>query len=244
MAFCSNCGKELKESYKFCPKCGKEIEKETGNDSLYDNIVKYVVKENKTSVSMIQKEFNLSYAKASKMIKLLEENGVVGLANGTKGRKILINKENNKNDFEDKVKHSIENIMDTPDTTSSYDENDIKDNMVLAMLSYIGLLAFIPYFVHSDSKFVKYHATQGINLLIILGAYTLLDGLLSLIKVSRVVVDFGSMVGTKMVTPLWMSLPMGLLGFVLFVISIIGIVYVCQGKAKELPLVGKIKIVK
>ena len=26
MAFCSNCGKELKESYKFCPKCGKEID--------------------------------------------------------------------------------------------------------------------------------------------------------------------------------------------------------------------------
>lgn len=250
MAFCSNCGKELKESYKFCPKCGKEIENISGvKDDLYEEVFKYVVENEKVSTSMIQNKFNISYNKATNMINMLEERGVVGPSNGNKGRVVLINKvknEDNSNDnnLDDKFKKGIENIMDTPDTTDFYDKNDIKSNTLLAILSYLGLLAFIPYFAPNESKFVKYHATQGMNLLIMWGVYTLLDSLLGLIKVSEVVVNIGNMVGRRYVTPLWISLPMGLLGFILFVLSVTGIVYVCQGKAKELPLVGKIKIVK
>ena len=67
-----------------------------------------------------------------------------------------------------------------------YDKNDIKSNTLLAILSYLGLLAFIPYFAPNESKFVKYHATQGMNLLIMWGVYTLLDSLLGLIKVIEV----------------------------------------------------------
>lgn len=243
--FCSNCGKELKSTYKFCPKCGKEIEKELDViDSLYESVKNFVIKNNKVSVSLIEKEFKISKVKATKIIKELEENGVVGPANGRKGRVVLVNKDENKENLGDKVKDTVDSIMDTTDNTTEFDEKDIEDNTFLAMLSYIGIFAFIPYFIHTDSKFVKYHAVRGINLLILEGIYTLLDGLLSMIKVSKVVIDYGSLVGTKMVTPLWISLPMAIVGGILTVISIIGIINVCKGKAKELPLVGKIKIIK
>lgn len=243
--FCSNCGKELKSTYKFCPKCGKEIEKELDViDSLYESVKKFVIDNNKVSVSLIEKEFKISKVKATKIIKELEENGVVGPANGRKGRVVLVNKDENKENFGDKVKDTVDSIMDTTDNTNEFDEKDIEDNTFLAMLSYIGIFAFIPYFIHTDSKFVKYHAVRGINLLILEGIYTLLDGLLSMIKVSKVVIDYGSLVGTKMATPLWISLPMAIVGGILTVISIIGIINVCKGKAKELPLVGKIKIIK
>ena len=249
MAFCSNCGKELKESYKFCPKCGKGIDNISEvKDDLYEKVLKYVVENDKVSTSMIQKKFNISYNKATNMINMLEEKGVVGQSNGNKGRSVLINKVKNEdssnNNLDDKFKKSIENIMDTPDTTDSYDTKDIKSNTILAILSYLGLLAFIPYFASNDSKFVKYHATQGMNLLIVWVAYTILNSLLGLVKAREVVLNIGNMVATRYVTPIWISLPMGLLGFILFALSITGIVYVCQGKAKELPLVGKIKIVK
>lgn len=243
--FCSNCGKELKSTYKFCPKCGKEIEKESDViDSLYESVKKFVIENNKVSVSLIEKEFKISKVKATKIIKELEENGIVSPANGRKGRVVLVNKDENKENFGDKVKYTVDSIMDTTDNTNEFDEKDIDDNTFLAMLSYIGIFAFIPYFIHTDSKFVKYHAVRGINLLILEGIYTLLDGLLSMIKVSKVVIDYGSLVGTKMVTPLWISLPMAIVGGILTVISIIGIINVCKGKAKELPLVGKIKIIK
>ena len=76
MAFCSNCGKELKESYKFCPKCGKEIENISEvKDDLYEEVFKYVVENEKVSTSMIQNKFNISYNKATNMINMLEEKG-------------------------------------------------------------------------------------------------------------------------------------------------------------------------
>lgn len=243
--YCSNCGKELKEKYKFCPGCGKEVETHSSvvsDEKMYDEVYKFVLENKKASISSIQKEFGISYNKASKMIDLLEEKGVIGPQNGNKPREILLDEE--KNNIEENIKSSIESIMDTADTTSNYDKKDIKDNILLAILSYIGLLVFIPYFIPNDSKFVKYHATQGMNLLILWGAYTLIDNILELVKVSKVVVDFAGITGTKMVTPIWISFPMNVLGLFLGVVSIIGIVYACEGKAKELPLIGKLKIVK
>ena len=45
-------------------------------------------------------------------------------------------------------------------------------------------------------------------------------------------------------TPWWITVPIGLLESVTFVVAVVGIVYAYQGKAKELPLFGKIKIIK
>jgi len=243
--FCTNCGNELKNTYKFCPKCGKEKEEEL--DSLYETVKEYVIENNKVSVSLIEKEFKISKTKATKIIKELESNGIVGPANGRKGRVVLVNKKEDKKkqeNFGDKVKYKVDSIMNTTDNTDEFDKKDIDDNMFLAMLSYIGIFAFIPYFIHTDSKFVKYHAVRGINLLIIEGVYTLLDGLLSMIKVRKIVIDYGSLVGTRMVTPIWISIPLAIVGLILTILSIIGIINVCKGKAKELPLISKIKIIK
>ena len=238
--FCSNCGKELKKTYNFCPKCGNVVEYE--EDSLYEKIKDYVIENNKVSISLIEKEFKISKKEASKIIDELEENGIVSELKGRK-REVLVQKED-KTNFTDKIKDAVEDIMDTPDTTSSFDEEDIDNNVFIALLSYVGILAFIPYFIKTDSKFVKFHAKEGLNLLIIEGIYVVLDSLLSMIKVSEVVVDYGSLVGTRMVTPIFISIPMALIGLVLTVLSIIGIINVCKCRAKELPLISKIKIVK
>jgi uncharacterized membrane protein len=45
-------------------------------------------------------------------------------------------------------------------------ENDIRDNKVLALLSYLGILVIIPLLVKKDSPFVQFHAKQGLVLLI------------------------------------------------------------------------------
>ena len=242
--FCSNCGKAIKITYKFCPKCGYKIEKEE-DDNLYERVKEYVIENNKVSTALIESEFKISKVKATKIIKELEENGVVSASNGRKGRVVLINNEiDEKESFGDKVKEKVDEIISTTDNTNEFDKKDIEENMFLALLSYIGIFAFIPYFIKTDSKFVKYHAIRGINLLILEGIYILLDSLLSMIKVSKVVIDYGTLVGTKMVTPLFISIPLAIIGLILTILSIIGIINVCKGKAKELPLISKIKIVK
>lgn len=45
-------------------------------------------------------------------------------------------------------------------------QHDIEDNKVLAAISYLGLLCFIPLFLKKSSPFVQHHAKQGLMLLI------------------------------------------------------------------------------
>ena len=242
--YCSNCGNKIEKEHKFCSKCGNKIE--SGSNSLYEQIKKYVISENKTSISMLEKKFNLKHDIAIDMINRLENDKIIGPAIGKKPREVLVNNsDEKKNDtVEERVKDAVDNFMNTPDMTSEYEKKDIKDNMFLALLSYIGVLALIPYFASNNSKFVKYHSLQGMNLLVFWGIYTIVDNLVSMIKVSEIVVNYNGMRGSRLVTPIWLSFPLGLVGFVLGVLSIIGIIYVCEGKAKELPLIGKIKIIK
>lgn len=122
-----------------------------------------------------------------------------------------------------------------------YDENDIKENKVLAILSYLGLLALIPYYAVKNSKFARYHAVQGMNLLIVWFGYYLLYAILSQIKVDAPCV-YGWL--TCRVTPWWINFPLIVLGIMIGIISGIGIYNVIKEKTIELPIVNKIKIFK
>ncbi|MCX6727855.1 MAG: DNA translocase FtsK [Candidatus Saccharibacteria bacterium] len=57
-------------------------------DELYLKVLKYVVEEQKAGTAMIQKKFEIGYGRASRIIELLEENGVVGPADGATPRKV------------------------------------------------------------------------------------------------------------------------------------------------------------
>lgn len=46
-------------------------------------------------------------------------------------------------------------------------DKDIQENKIIAALSYIGILVLVPLLVKKDSKFCKFHAKQGLVMLII-----------------------------------------------------------------------------
>lgn len=115
----------------------------------------------------------------------------------------------------------IMNINNTADTTADYDKKDIEDNKLMGVLAYIGILVLIPLFAAKESKFARFHTNQGI-LCCIIG---LANTIISLIPI------LGWLVG-------------GVIGIALLVLQILGIVNVCQGKVKELPIIGKYKILK
>ena len=63
----------------------------SNDDELYDEIVKFVVKTQKASASLLQRKFKIGYNKAATMIDLLEENGIIGPATGnSKPRDVLV----------------------------------------------------------------------------------------------------------------------------------------------------------
>lgn len=60
------------------------------DEPLYNDIVEFVVTTGKASASLLQRRFRLGYNRAARCIDLLEERGIIGPANGSKGREVLV----------------------------------------------------------------------------------------------------------------------------------------------------------
>ena len=61
----------------------------TKSDPLYEEAVKVVKTSGKASASLLQRRLRIGYARSARLLDMLEENGVVGLAEGNKPREIL-----------------------------------------------------------------------------------------------------------------------------------------------------------
>lgn len=99
--------------------------------------------------------------------------------------------------------------------------NDVEDNKLISILCYFGILLLIPLLTKPDSKFVKFHSNQGLVLL--------------LLNVALGVVAAIPILG-------WIVAAVG--GIFSFVCFIMGVINVCNGEMKELPLIGTIQILK
>ena len=113
----------------------------------------------------------------------------------------------------------VANLNNTKDTTDQFNKDDIEKNKAMGLLAYI--LFFIPLLAAKDSPFARYHANQGLVLF--------LCGLIS--SVLWIIPILG-----------WIIAP--ILSIVITVLAVIGIINALNGKAKELPIIGKFKILK
>lgn len=59
-------------------------------DVLYDEILNYAIKVGQISASIIQRKYLIGYNRAAHIIDMLEENGIVGPAKGSKPRDVLV----------------------------------------------------------------------------------------------------------------------------------------------------------
>jgi uncharacterized membrane protein len=95
---------------------------------------------------------------------------------------------------------------------------------LIAILSYLSILVFIPYFIASNNSFVRFHVSQGITLFV----FEILLYVVSAI--------FGFMMSGL----LYMIID--LLQLFLLVLAIIGIINVVKNKTDPLPVIGRINI--
>jgi S-DNA-T family DNA segregation ATPase FtsK/SpoIIIE len=63
---------------------------EDGYDELYDQAVAFVAELRSASASLLQRKFHIGYNRAARMVEVMEREGVVGPADGSKPRKVLI----------------------------------------------------------------------------------------------------------------------------------------------------------
>lgn len=102
------------------------------------------------------------------------------------------------------------------DKTYEYDTADIEQNKVMALLSYI--IFFIPLLACPNSPYAKFHANQSLVLTIA----NIVVGLLGNIPI------LGKFT--------W------ILNSAITILTVLGIVYSAQGKAKELPIIKALGI--
>ena len=116
------------------------------------------------------------------------------------------------------------------DRTAEFDPADAQQNKAMGILAYIGPLVLVPIFGAKESKFARFHANQGLVLLIANAALSILRWLFGLI--------FGWLSWIPSLLLVW--------PFQIFcvVLCVLGIVAAAKGQCKELPIVGKIKILK
>ena len=124
------------------------------------------------------------------------------------------------NNTQNSFNAAVNTFTNTKDTTGEFDPADIQNNKIMAVLAYIGILFLVPLLAAKDSKFARFHANQGLVLLV-----GIASGILLWIPV------IGWLISV-------------LLSIALLVFMILGIVNAAQGKAKELPLIGSIKIIQ
>lgn len=62
------------------------------HDEYFDNAADLVVNKEKASVSMLQRQFRIGYNRAARLMEELEDAGIVGPEDGSKPRKVLLNK--------------------------------------------------------------------------------------------------------------------------------------------------------
>lgn len=105
-------------------------------------------------------------------------------------------------------------------TIPSFNPEDIEKNKTMAGLAY--LIFFLPLVACPDSQFGRYHANQGLVLLILAMA--------------------GSIILTMIPIVGWVILPFFSLG--ILVLVIMGLINGFGGKAKALPFIGNFKLLK
>jgi DNA segregation ATPase FtsK/SpoIIIE, S-DNA-T family len=63
---------------------------EESDDNLYQQALKVVLESRKASASLLQRRLKVGYARAARLLDLMEENGVIGPVNGAKPRDIYV----------------------------------------------------------------------------------------------------------------------------------------------------------
>lgn len=110
-------------------------------------------------------------------------------------------------------------------------EADIAENKALSILCYLGPLVMVSVFLMKNSKYVRFHANEGMLLLIIDIAGSILCG------IAESMLDFTS---AYFIAPLLWTL----YWITLVVFLLIGVVNAASGRENPLPVFGRFMFLK
>ncbi|MDR1970084.1 MAG: hypothetical protein LBQ11_01930 [Candidatus Nomurabacteria bacterium] len=123
-------------------------------------------------------------------------------------------------------------------------KQEIEDGRGMSILAYI--LAFIPYFGENKNKFVRFHAIQGMNILIWAIIVSVVVGIINHFVWSAMVgncwnsIWSGSFSGCNTGLASLITWILWIPSFVILVIDLIGLIGAANGQMKKVPLLDKL----
>ncbi len=128
---------------------------------------------------------------------------------------------------------SSQSIFYMEDITDQFEQADIDVNNRLSILAYLSYLVLVPIFLVKNSRFARFHASQGLNIIIAQVAWAIATAITTFI--------FG------LISPMLgvaINILLSLVHIAFTGLMVIGIINAIKGKAKKLPLIGNVKILK
>jgi S-DNA-T family DNA segregation ATPase FtsK/SpoIIIE len=92
----------------FTEETSEEHFEEEKSDPLLPEAVDLIIQTGHASISLIQRRFRVGYTRAARIIDDMERIGIVGKYEGSKPRKVLMNKEQALNSLKEKMKKTEE----------------------------------------------------------------------------------------------------------------------------------------
>jgi uncharacterized membrane protein len=108
-------------------------------------------------------------------------------------------------------------------------EGEVQENKVIFILAYLGILFFLPLVTTPNSKAGRFHANQGLVLLITGIAGQIVFSILQAIT-------WRLWILVSLLSTVW--------GIALFALMVIGMINANKGLQKPLPVIGNIRILK
>lgn len=231
MQYCNQCGAQMNDGAKFCPKCGAV--------SAQPQAPQYSQPNNDQSFNAPGFNPNPApnnYQQTTQQVPPQQQ------AYGQNTQIPPYQAPNTGNFFKD--------VLNTPDYTAQYDPADIQSVKGVTVACYFWILFWLPLAVNSNSRYGRFHANQALIMLITTAALGIVSTILQVIinAIFRVEVTYFG-IGTGVYTTSGFGLFLsGLIGFILALPSlaflILGIVNTVNCRAKELPIIGKFRIIK
>ena len=126
-------------------------------------------------------------------------------------------------------------FFDTKNETALFKQKDIDENCNLALISYIPFLFFIPMIIKPCSGYLRYHGIQGLTMF------------LSFVALEFFNIIMGAMfnsIFTEMTGVILTVIITVLINLTVLLLISIGIANAVKGAARELPIIGKYKLLK
>ena len=142
--------------------------------------------------------------------------------------------------MKEKLKDKITGFMSSiKDYTDSFSLEEIESGKALSIISY--LIPLVPFILSKKNNYVKFHTLNGMNILFTYLIFLIIKRTLSYI--------FGTpcdlVSGLKcIILPISLRIFFAFINMIFSFIILYGVLNVCNNKAKEIPIIRKIKLFK